>query len=288
MIEQVLGEGNGSSVSGALLREPELKESAGRGLSWLMLSLLAVSVAFFAILHHYYPQVFRVPDTRGFPFSSFPEVLLKELGTVFFAGLLFIHSLRVYGFFRTTMFFMGSFIFTGLQESIWILLGRFGIVEPTYYFTKGLFWFFETPMTACLGWYYLAYSTVYVAGYLLPGRSITGRAAMAGFLAMNFDLWADPLSTHQMTSHWVWLSDEHLRIFSIPFTNFVGWFLLIFVFAILFERIPGLVKKYGPGKCTLIFFSWLIAADVLILAFIWLIRRALSFIPYTNLTWWGI
>lgn len=257
-------------------------------LSVVMMALLGVLVIFFAALHHFYPQVFNVPRHEGLPFSSFPEVLAKELGTMFFAGLLFIHSLRVHGFYRTTMFFMGSFIFTGLQESIWILLGRFGVVGPTYYFTKGLFWFFETPFTACLGWFFIAYSATYAAGYLLPGRKIIWRAALAGFMCMNFDLWGDPLSTHPRTTHWIWLSEEHLRIFSIPFTNFVGWFLLIFVFALLYERIPGLMKRHGFGKCTLIFFSWLITADVLILAFLAAIRWGLSFLPVTNLTWWGI
>lgn len=275
-------------MTDSIVQEGKAKDDGGTALSWSMMVVLGIVVVFFALLHHFYPQVFRVPDTRGFPFSSFPEVLLKEIGTAFFAGLLFVHSLRVYGLFRTTMFFMGSFIFTGLQESIWILLGRFGVVGPTYYFTKGLFWFFETPFTACLGWYCIAYSTTYVAGYLLPGRRILARAALAGLMAMNFDLWADPLSTHARTMHWVWLSQEHLRIFSIPFTNFVGWFLLIFVFALLFERIPDLTRKHGPGRCTLIFFSWLLVADVLILAFLAAIRWGLSFIPVTNLTWWGI
>ena len=275
-------------MTDSILQEGKAGDEAGAALSWTMMVVLGISVIFFAVLHHFFPQVFNVPRHEGLPFSSFPEILVKELGAIFLAGLLFVHSLRVYGLFQTTMFFMGSFIFTGLQESIWILLGRFGVVGPTYYFTKGLLWFFETPFTACLGWYYIAYSTTYVAGYLLPGRRILARAALAGLMGMNFDLWADPLSTHPKTMHWVWLSQEHLQIFSIPFTNFLGWFLLIFIFALLFERIPHLTSKHGAGKCAMIFFSWLLMADVLILAFLAGIRWGLSFIPPTNLTWWGI
>ena len=161
-------------------------------LCWSMLSVLGLAVAFFSFVHHFYPGILNVPENQALPFSSFAEKLTKDLGIILFAVLIFLHSLRVHGFFNSTMFFMGSFIFTGLQESIWILLGRFGVVAPTYYFTKGIFWFFETPVSACIGWYCLAYSLTWVSGYLLPGRTIVARGALAGFLAMNFDLWGDP------------------------------------------------------------------------------------------------
>ena len=267
---------------------PPIREG-GETLSWVMLAVLGLLIAFFTLLHHSYPQVFKVPVNRDLPFSSFPEMLLIDLGTAFLAAFCFFHSLRAYGFYRSSIFVIGSFIFTGLQESIWILLGRFEVVGPSYYFTKAIFWFFETPaLFTCLGWYYLAYSTTYTAGYLLPHRSIWPRAVLAGLLAVNFDLWGDPLATHSKTLNWIWLSEEHLRIFSIPFTNFVGWFLLIFVFALFWERVPGLVQKHGTGKSALFFLSWCLVADVAILGLLGGIRWALSFIPFTNLTWWGI
>ena len=273
----------------ALSLEHQPSENGAVTLCWSMMIGLGLGVAFFSWLHHFFPQVFEVPvNPVGLPFSSFPEKLLKDLGIIFFSALLFAHSLRSYGLYRSTMFFLGSFIFTGLQESIWILLGRIEVVAPTYYFTKGIFWFFETPVSACLGWYCLAYSWTYVAGYLLPSRTILARAALAGFLAMNLDLWADPLATHSKSRHWIWLSGEHLRIFNIPLTNFVGWFLLIFVFALLVEQIPAWLKKYGTEKSTLIFLGWCLAADVVLLFGIGSIRRLLGFLPITNLTWWGI
>jgi len=249
---------------------------------------LGLATLVFSLLHHFLPEVFNVPENRGVPLSSYPEMLAKDLMTVFFAALCFLHSLRALGWFRTTLFFMGSFVFTGLQESVWILFGRFELVGASYYFPKGIFWFFETPVSACLGWYYLAYSTMLVAGYLLRSSSILGRAALAGALAVDFDLWIDPLATQPETMNWVWLSKEPLRIFSIPSTNFAGWFLLIFVFAILFERVPDLLKKHGAGKCALIFFGWLLLADVALLFTLMGLRRLISFLPATNLTIGGI
>jgi hypothetical protein len=282
-------------VSGGLEKDVDTENLVGQfnepgaGLSRIMLAVLGLLIVFFTLVHHFFPQVFNVPENRGVPFSGLPEMLFIDIGTTSLGVLCFAHSLRIYGLYRSTMFLIGSFVFTGLQESIWIILGRFEVVGPSYYFTKAVFWFFETPaLFTCLGWYYLAYSTTSIAGNLLPGRSILPRAFLAGLLALNYDLCGDPIATHPANMNWIWLSQEHLRVFSIPFTNFVAWFLLIFVFALLFERIPGLVRKHGTGKSALIFFAWLLVADVLILAFLAGLRWLISFMPYTNLTWWGI
>jgi uncharacterized membrane protein len=160
----------------------------------------------------------------------------------------------------------------------------------TYYFTRGFFWWFEIPVYICLGWFFIAYSCVHVSNLLLAGRGIAARAALGGFLAMNFDLWMDPVQVHPAWRSWVWLTAEPVRVLSIPLTNFAGWFLLIFLFALVFDRLPGLLEKRGPGKAALRFFLVLAGLEAALLAsFLVYGGLALKYIKVpVNLTFWGL
>jgi putative membrane protein len=188
------------------------------------------------------------------------------------------------------IFLGGSFVFTGIEESMWILLGRYqaeiqawsvshgGLsaadlgeqaahVEGTYYFTRGFFWFLETPLLACLGWFFVAYACVYVADLVIPRAHVVWRALLGGLLAMNLDLWLDPVQTNPALKSWIWMSEDVINVFSIPLSNFIGWFLLIFLFAIVFERLPQMVEKRGPAKAAVYFYALLMAMEIGILFF---------------------
>jgi len=54
----------------------------------------------------------------------------------------------------------------------------------------------------------------------------------------------------------------------VPISNFVGWFLLIFLFAILWEWMPALVRKWGRAKATIAFFGIVLITDVAMLIFL--------------------
>lgn len=268
--------------------------------------LLAI-IIFSTWLHHWQPQILRVPDNRdvsswvnptfeqtcvyrsaspaereklrreGVPGDTLGALIFMDVFAFLLGLLCFRHAWKNHGFWMAWSFFIGSFVFTGLQESMWILFGRFtgtsaaqgiGEVAPgTYWFTKDALWFFETPVMACMGWFYIAYGCVWLAGKAFPRSSLLVRAIAGGLIAMIVDLWADPISTAPELMMWVWATEDFVRIFGIPQSNFLGWFLLIFVFAIIWEQLPRWDKTLGRPAATKRFFLVLLVSDVAILLF---------------------
>ncbi len=277
---------------------------------WFTAIALTISTVFFTVLHLGFPSVLDVPSNEGIPMTGYLEMFLFDLIPIGLAWLCFYHGWKRLGIYRTMIFLGGSFIFTGLEESMWILLGRYTAelqamlpaaqdavlghdapeVIGTYWFTRGFFWFIETPLLACLGWFFVAYSCVYVADLLLPRAKIIWRATLGGLLAMNFDLWLDPVQTHEAWQSWIWAQQDMINIFSIPFTNFVGWFLLIFLFALLFDKLPGMVTRWGAVKTAVYFYAILFVMELGILVFFMIygsIAMRLISEPI-NFTIWGI
>ena len=257
---------------------------AERKVAMATLVFLAAATAFFTVLHHGYPQALRVPSLEGIPYSKVWQQMLLDLPALVCAWLAFRHAWLNLGLHRATLFLGGSFIFTGVEESMWILLGRYaqdiaaaaqGLsqatgtqdVRGTYYFTRGGLWFLETPILACVGWFFVAYGCVFVADKVIPKAPLIARAALGGFLAMNVDLWLDPVQTAPEWKSWIWMETDPISLFSIPLSNFMGWFLLIFIFAIVFEKSPALFKRFGPWRGTLLFYGLLMALEIGILIF---------------------
>ena len=275
---------------------------------------LLLTVVFSTYLHHFQPQVLQVPDntdisawthpdfehtalfhgitaeqkkrllSEGVPFGEgvLTQFLMGDLFTLLLGYGCFLHARKYFGFWMASCFLIGSFVFTGLEESMWILLGRFipsGTLNPlgetvhgTYWFTKGGLWFLETPITACIGWFFLAYSCVLVAGKVFPRMNLWGRAAVGGLIAMGIDLWLDPVATSPDMMSWVWADGDIFLLFGIPHTNFVGWFLLIFLFAFFWEKLPGMEEKWGRARATTLFFLVIFITEIFILIFfvIWI------------------
>ena len=263
----------------------------------VMLATLAVSVAASTLVHHRWPGLLAVPPLDGVPASSPGAMLALDLVVVALALPCFVHAWVRHGHLLATAFLVGSFVFTGLEETMWILLGRFastvGPAAPggTYYFTRGALWFLETPVTACVGWFLLAYATTWVAELVHPHAGIATQAAVAGLLAVDLDLWIDPVQTHPALRSWVWADQPGgLWLFSIPATNFIGWFLLIFLFALVFDRLPGWTRRTGPARATARFFAVLVGLEVAIFLFFsiyGLVEQTLVR-PKLNVTGWGL
>lgn len=273
--------------------------------------LLALVLVASTWIHHFEPHVLRVPrngDVSSWRSPAFEETLLHEHATpgerekilaegvvlkdrydlqaagdvfaLFMGWICFLHALRHYGFWKASCFLVGSFVFTGLEETIWILSGRFlgGRVENplgetffgTYWFTRGIVWFLETPLTACMGWFFIAYACVLTAGKVFPRMGLWGRAAAGGLIAMGIDLWIDPVQTAPEVMSWVWAKGDPLLLFGIPQYNFVGWFLLIFLFAIFWEALPGLEASRGRTGASVRFFGLVLAVPFAVFAVIWL------------------
>ena len=268
---------------------------------------LILAIILFTYLHHFQPQVLNVPSNtdvsswvnpsfehtciydrmtgqekdkilaEGIPGATVSYFVFLDISALLVALLCYFHCRKHYGLWMATCFLVGSFIFTGMQESMWILFGRFtgmsamqGINEQvygTYWFTKGGLWFIETPVAMCLGWFYVAYGCVWMAGKAFPKSSLLMRAIIGGLRAMIVDLWMDPVATSPENMTWVWATGDFVRLFGIPHTNFMGWFFLIFCFAIFWEWLPRWEKLWGRARATGVFFLTLIVTEVAILAF---------------------
>ncbi|MCM2268146.1 MAG: carotenoid biosynthesis protein [Elusimicrobiales bacterium] len=261
---------------------------------------LGAVVLFSSVLHHFFPWVLDVPSIAGLNFTSYPAMFLLDLIPISMGALCFYHAYRTTGIYKAMMFLGGSFFFTGLAENVWVLMGRYRMfswfshnldnVTGTYYFTRAFFWWGEMPMVICLGWFFIAYACVHIAGVLLPRASLLLRAALGGFLAMSFDLWMDPVQVSPMWKSWVWVSNETIKVFSIPLSNFMGWFLFIFIFAIAYDRLPRLLEKHGTLKGTLVFFLTLLMYKVgMMLVLMAYGALAMKYVvPPVNFTLWGI
>jgi hypothetical protein len=204
---------------------------------------------------------------------------IGDIVTIIIGSLCFIHALKHYGFWMASCFLLGSFVFTGLQETMWILLGRLvfggnihnmigGMFYGTYWFTKGGFWFIQCPFTVCIAWFYIAYTCVLVAGKIFPNINLYLRAAVGGFIAMNLDMWIDPVATSPEVMSWVWGRGDVFMFFGIPFYNFWAWFLIIAVFAVIWEKLPLMREKWGLLKASINFCLIILVTDVAVLGVI--------------------
>lgn len=203
--------------------------------------------------------------------------VIGDLLAVILSLLCFIHARKHYGFWLASCFLIGSFVFTGLEESAFIISGRIiggsianplGIFYGSYWFTKGGLWFFETPIIACLGWYFIAYTCVLIAGKIFPKTGLMGRAAIGAMTAVLIDLWQDPAITSPETMQWVWSKGDSLLVFGIPMYNFTGWFTLIFLFAIFWEKLNVLEEKLGRRKTTAVFFTTCVISGFIVYGFV--------------------
>ena len=227
---------------------------------WLLFiySLLSLIILGSTYLHHFQPHILRVPDNTDLASWTRPafenteiyrhateeertkllsegipdgdrilfQFLTIDLIMILAGWFWFRHAKKHYGYWMASAFLVGSFIFTGLEESMWILLGRFipqtittplgDVVYGTYWFTKGALWFIGTPVFNCLGWFIIAYPCVHFTGKLFPKLKLGSRAALGGLVAViGIDSWMDPLYTSSEFMFWVWAQYDIITIFGI-------------------------------------------------------------------------
>jgi uncharacterized membrane protein len=182
------------------------------------------------------------------------------------AGYLFvipclIHSWKKRGLFKSLLFLFGSILVTGAVENAAIIFG--GYYYPGAALTV---WYYRCPLDVCIGWYYLAYSSVTVAGMLLKKSGFVARALLGSFLAVNLDFFLDPVAV--ANGWWVW-SIKNIYVLGVPLGNWFGWFMLVFLFAMMFEVVTNKTAQYGKAKTIAVFAAGCIGvalATLLILA----------------------
>lgn len=253
---------------------------------WIYL-ILILTIIFFTIIHHLFPWILSVPDANIAPYL-FPEnlrlfeLMFWDTTAIILTTILYNFMVKKHGFWLSTLFLTGSIIFTGLEECMWIYGGRFGITYPTYFFTKAGLWFFDIPVYTCLGWFILAYCCVFIAEKLTDKKKIIINAFLGSLFAVMIDLWIDPINVNLgeialnpgAKGNWVWEMTNTLDIFSIPFMNFLGWFLVIFLFATVWGKVRNKFEnnEWDKKKGTLFFYGMIPVLLVICLVTLYLVE----------------
>jgi len=148
----------------------------------------------------------------------------------------FVHGSVNYRFRDVLVFAAITLVVSNIFENMSILTGfPFG----HYYYTDGLGpKLFLVPILigpAYLGTGYLAWTLARVilgaTEQRLPGHFILTVPVLASFIMVSWDLAFDPIAS-TINHNWIW--QQGGNYFGVPFSNFMGWFLTVFVFFQLF------------------------------------------------------
>ncbi len=138
------------------------------------------------------------------------------------------------------------------------------------------------PLGICLSWGIIISAVMQTAKYLLPDTHPEGllnkfliRSFIGGFLAISIDFALDP-SLVKM-GFWVWNIEPRLW-YGIPWSNFIGWFVIVGCFS---TTIQLGYHWFKPGtKGTLV--DFLVAFGALIPAFILFVIIMIGWLAVTN------
>jgi uncharacterized membrane protein len=161
--------------------------------------------------------------------------IIAELGAFLIAGVVFYGLKIKYGWTVASFFLLGSILWTTPLETLGISTGSYtystfaGSLFPGY--AGYLVWIGIVPLWIEMGWFIVSASSFMIFHDVLLPRSKTLAAALfAGLFAVDLDLMIDPVASSNKL--WVWLGPS-LSVMGIPLYNYVGWFLLIFLYDII-------------------------------------------------------
>ena len=145
---------------------------------------------------------------------------------------------------KTSIFFWGSLLWTGIIENLMVILGGYDYFAYANYYTFGgriingyagwIAWVLFVPLAICLGWFLLSFPALIISERILGEKtSIWIKAAFASIFFVSFDMLLDPISV--VNEWWRWTSPGfYFR--GVTVGNYIGWFFLLFYFGALFER----------------------------------------------------
>src|SRR5438874_8733746 len=168
--------------------------------------------------------------------DALPPLVAVALVTLLPLVFVFVHGAVHYRFRGVLVFAAITLVVSNIFENTSILTGfPFG----HYYYTDGLGpKLFLVPILigpAYLGTGYLSWTLARVilgaTEQRLPGHFIFTVPVLASFLMVSWDLSFDPIAS-TINHQWIW--QQGGNYFGVPFSNFMGWFLTVFVFFQLF------------------------------------------------------
>jgi len=164
---------------------------------------------------------FLFSETRSFFVQLTPLALLLSA-----ALLIFFHAPRVD--LKLAAVFLIIFISSFIAEAIGVSTG---MIFGDYSYGKGLgVKIVDTPLLIGLNWFMLVYCTKVIADRISLNKTV--RLFAGPSLMVGYDLLLEQAAP--LLDMWSWAGR------TVPFKNYVAWFLLAFLFHLL-------IRKYGPG-----------------------------------------
>lgn len=173
------------------------------------------------------------------------NVALLLIGTLLFTAFAFTHGVLRYGV-RTMVIFLVAVVVIGWSyESLSIATGfPFG----DYYYTDGMgAKIGQVPFAIMPSYFAFGYLSWSLATVLLGKRDngVSGSDTWAlpivsSFVMVMWDVCMDPLCS-TLLGEWVW--EDGGPYFGVPLSNFMGWFLTVFTFYVVF----ALYLRFGTS-----------------------------------------
>ncbi|HEX8793073.1 MAG TPA: carotenoid biosynthesis protein [Polyangiaceae bacterium] len=99
------------------------------------------------------------------------------------------------------------------------------------------------PLWVPIGWGGIIYAATWTAKHLQ--LNVVARAAAAAFLVASIDFSLDPVA--KLLGFWVWECDN-VNFFGVPYDNFDGWYLIVFVYALTASLLLGCTRHLWDKK----------------------------------------
>jgi len=161
--------------------------------------------------------------------------IVAEIGAFLIAGLVF-YGLKIrYGWTVALFFLLGSIAWTTPLETLGISTGSYTYSAFAGSLFRGypgyLVWIGIVPLWIEMGWFIISASSFMIFhDFLIPRSKTIAAALFAGLFAVDMDLMIDPIASSNKL--WVWIGPS-MSLMGIPLYNYVGWFLMIFLYDII-------------------------------------------------------
>jgi uncharacterized membrane protein len=207
------------------------------------------------------------------PFAGrIPNLLIVSLHVIPPALFAVIHGSRIYRF-RGILVFV--FLCVGVGASFEILSLQTGFPFGHYVFT-GLMGpkLFGLPIFLALAYVGMGYLSWVVALAILkcPDHAVSGKMAVAlplvaSFVMVAWDLSMDPVWAN-IDHAWVWRNGG--AYYGVPVSNFLGWYLTVFVFYLLFmlylRSHAATGSQVDHRRIAIVFYAMSAAGNLLVVA----------------------
>ena len=206
-------------------------------------------------------------------------ITLIEIGTYILTAVLLIHAWRKQPYFAFIM--LSAMVFGFLAEYASVSK----IPQPYHYPHSIIPLPGIVPLNICLGWGIIIYAALQTAIKLKVKWYI--RPLVAGFLAVIIDFAEDPPYVNM--DLWVWTPSHPEAWFGIPWSNYVGWFLIVVIFLFILELLTKLFPtgRYIWRDAIIAFFAIIPSFAIFMAAiscYFWLVGLKLSWLNEALLT----